>query len=87
MKEKISALLDSKLKDLNVFVSAVQIVEDEGVRSFEIELDSKEVIDLDKVTKATEIINPLLEQAKVIDESIDVVDIYGKSKGEVENER
>ncbi len=75
--------MDEKLKPLGLWVSAVSICEQEGVKTFEIELDSKEMIDLNLVTEATEIINPLLDKSGLVDKSIDVVDIYGKSKGEV----
>ena len=84
MKEKVTSLVEEALKDLEITVSNVQVVDQEGVTALEIELDRQEMLDLDTVTKATELINPLLDASGIIDESIDVVDIYGKSKGEVE---
>ncbi len=84
MKEQISALVDEKIKALNLVVSNVQVVQEDGVKSLEIELDSTDIIDLDRVTQATEIINPILDASGLIDATIDVVDIYGKSKEEVE---
>ncbi len=84
MKEKVTSLVEEALKDLEITVSNVQVVDQEGVTALEIELDRQEMLDLDTITKATELINPLLDASGIIDESIDVVDIYGKSKGEVE---
>ena len=83
MKEKINSLVAESLKELNVFVSDVKVVNQEGIMALEIELDSSDIIDLDTVTKATEIINPILDQENLVGEEIDVVDIYGKSKDEV----
>ena len=84
MKEKISALVAESIQPLGLVVSDVKTVDQEGVMALEIELDSQDVIDLNTVTKATEIINPILDAAGIIGEEIDVVDIYGKSKEEVE---
>lgn len=84
MKEKVTSLVEEALKDLEITVSNVQVVDQEGVTALEIELDRQEMLDLDTITKATELMNPLLDASGIIDESIDVVDIYGKSKGEVE---
>lgn len=85
MKEQVQALLDETLQPLGVFVSDAKVViQDGNVKAFEVELDSKDVIDLDCVTKATELINPILDASGLIDDTIDVVDIYGRSKEEVE---
>ena len=43
-------------------------------------LDSKEVIDLNKIVAATNIINPLMDKEDLIKEEY-LLDIYGKSKG------
>ena len=47
-----------------------------------IEVDSNEVIDLNKVTAASRIINDILDKEKTILENIDELDIYSKKKGE-----
>ena len=59
MKEKISSLVDDSIKDLNVFVDDAFISEEEGKKIFNIVLDSDEVIDLNKVTDASRIINKI----------------------------
>ena len=80
MREELSALLDNELAALKLFVSDVKKVNQEGVITLEIELDSPEIIDLDMITEATNIINPILDASGIIDDQIEVVDIYGKSK-------
>ena len=45
---------------------------------------SDSVIDVEKITLATKIINPILDKTNLLDD-IDVLDIHSKEKGE-ENE-
>ena len=56
MENKVKELLDDKIKDLNLFVSSVYYSNEEGVKTLNIELDSNEVIDVNKITEATIII-------------------------------
>ena len=83
MKEEMIRIIDPEIEKLGLWVSDAKKVHQEGVIALEIELDSQGVLDLDIITKATDIINPILDRNNVIDEEIDVVDIYGKSKEEV----
>ena len=82
MKEKISSLVDDSIKDLNVFVDDAFISEEEGKKIFNIVLDSDEVIDLNKVTDASRIINKIIDSKIEVIEDCDELDIYSKEKGE-----
>lgn len=80
MEEKVKELLDGSLNDLNLVVDSV-VLEKEGSQLFlRICLDSEEVIDLDKVVQATNIINPIIDKADLIEDKY-ILEIYGKSKG------
>ena len=57
MKDAVSTLVDEKIKDLNVFVFDAFTSTEEGKKIFNIVLDSSEVIDLNKITEASRIIN------------------------------
>ena len=81
MKEKISDLVDNSIKELKVFVDDAFISEEEGKKIFNIVLDSDEVIDLNKVTEASRIINKIMDSSNLLD-SVDELDIYSKEKGE-----
>ena len=81
MEEKVKSLVDNKIKDLNLFVSSVYYSTLDGVKSLNIELDSNEVIDVNKITEATKIINPIMDDNNLCDD-IDVLDIHSKEKGE-----
>ena len=82
VKDSIIALVDEDIKDLGVFVDDVYISTEEGKDILNIVLDSSEVIDLNKVTDASRIINKLLDSSNLVGENIYEVDIFSKEKGE-----
>ena len=81
MKEKVSSLVDESIKELNVFVDDAFISIEEGKKIFNIVLDSNEVIDLNRVTEASRIINKIMDNSDLLKE-VDELDIYSKEKGE-----
>ena len=82
MKDKIANLIDEDIKELNVFVDDAFISEEEGKKIFNIVLDSDEVIDLNKITDASRIINKIVDSNEEVLEDCDELDIYSKEKGE-----
>ena len=82
MFEKIKTLVDDKIKDLDLFVSSVYYSTEEGVKTFNIELDSNNLIDINKITEATKIINPIMDENNLCDD-VDVLDIHSKVKGDM----
>ena len=80
MEEKVRKIIGDSLQELNLTIDSV-IYEKENNHNFlRICLDSKDIIDLDLIVRATNIINPLMDKANIIDEEYHL-DIYGKSKG------
>ena len=86
MKEKISSLVDDKIKELNVFVDDAFISEEEGKKIFNIVLDSEEIIDFNKITDASRIINKLMDEDVSLLEDADELDIFSKEKGDNKDE-
>lgn len=82
MKEKIANLVDESIKELNVFVDDAYTSEEEGKKIFNIVLDSDEVIDLNKVTDASRIINKIMDENESLLKDIDELDIFSKEKGD-----
>ncbi len=82
MKDKIKNLLDDSIKDLNVFVDDAYTSTEEGKKIFNIVLDSDEIIDLNKVTEASRIINKIMDENESLLEDADELDIFSKEKGE-----
>lgn len=82
MKEKIASLVDGEIKDLNVYVDDAFTSCVEGKKIFNIVLDSNEVIDLNRITEASRIINKIMDANESLLEDSDELDIYSKEKGE-----
>ena len=61
MKEKIKELVDESVKELNVFVDDSFISTEEGRKVLNIVLDSDEIIDLNRITDASRIINKIMD--------------------------
>ena len=80
MEEKIKKIIGNSLDELNLVVDSVIYEKENNHNYLRICLDSTDTIDLDLIVKATNIINPLMDKAKIIDEEY-LLDIYGKSKG------
>jgi len=87
LKETVASLVDDKIKELNVHVDDAFIGTEEGRKIFNIVLDSDEVIDLNKVTEASRIINDIMDKHEDVLGDVDELDIYSKEKGDSDNER
>jgi ribosome maturation factor RimP len=84
MKEQVAELVNESIKELGVFVDDAYIANEEGKKIFNIVLDSEEIIDLNKITDASRIINKIMDQnAKLLDDA-DELDIFSKEKGDIE---
>lgn len=86
MKDTVSSLVNESIKDLNVYVFDAFTSTEEGKQIFNIVLDSSEVIDLNKITEASRIINEIMDKHEEVLGDIDELDIYSREKGEIENE-
>lgn len=82
MKEEVEKIVGDSIKDLNVVIDQVYTSEEEGKKIFNIVLDSSEVIDLNKITEASKIINEKIDESKYLSDDIDELDIFSKEKGE-----
>ena len=83
MKVQIGELVNDSIKDLNVFVDDAFISTEEGKKIFNIVLDSEEIIDLNRITEASRIINKIMDANEKLLEDCDELDIYSKEKGEI----
>ncbi len=87
MKEEINAFVKDALEQLNIYIDDVYVEKKGKRKTLYIVLDTNEekYIDLDTVVKATEILNKIVDEHHLADD-VDVLDIYAKEKGEIENE-
>ena len=80
MENRVKEIIGDSLNDLNLRIDSVIYEKENGVNYLRICLDSDNIIDLDLIVKATNIINPLMDKENIINEEYHL-DIYGKSKG------
>ena len=81
MEEKVKEIIGHSLDNLGLFVNSVKYEREGNTNYLRICLDSKDVIDLEKIVSATHIINPLMDKENIINEEY-ILDIFGKSKGD-----
>ncbi len=80
MKDKLISLIKDSIDSYNVYVYNCYIDTQEGKKVFNIVLDSDDVIDLNKITDVSRIINKIIDEKLNLD--VDYVDIYSKEKGD-----
>lgn len=84
MKEKIANLVDESICQFHVFVDDAYLDQEEGKTRLNIVLDSEDVIDLDKITEASRVINQIMDDEEKLLENVDELDIFSKEKGDLE---
>ncbi len=74
--ENIKKVLTEPLKEINMQIAEIKYEN----KTLSITLDSQEIIDVDKIVLATNIISPILDKYDFIKESY-TLDISSKEKG------
>ena len=77
MLEKIRASIEEPLKNEKIDVVDVYVEEEEGVKNLVIVIDKKPYVDIDTCVLATHIINPILDEEDLIEDSY-VLDVCSK---------
>ncbi len=85
MEKEIRDIVGNSLDELDVTIDSVSLNNNEKPKHLEICLDSDKVLDLDLITKASKIINELIDNSN-FDLDDYVLEIYGKSKGDSHEE-
>ena len=82
VKAQVEELVNESIKELGLFVDDAYFSAEEGKKIFNIVLDSEEIIDLNKITDASRIINKIMDQNASLLDDADELDIFSKEKGE-----
>ncbi len=85
MEENIKIKVNDAIKSIDMWVDSVYTSVEEGITNLNIVLDSNDVIDVDRITEASKIINPIIDKLDINLENF-VLDIHSKEKGSIENE-
>ena len=84
MKDQIKQLVDDSIKEFDVFIDDSFIEYQEGKKILNIVVDSDDIIDLNRITDVSRVINDIIDDK--LDLDVDEVDIYSKEKGDSINE-
>jgi ribosome maturation factor RimP len=80
--EEIRRSITEPMAKLDISVESVTYVVEGNYNFLRIELDKVNGIDLDSIVEATEVINPIIDELDLIDDSY-ILDIISKEKGEM----
>ncbi len=65
MESKLKSALEAPLKEIGVSISDITLGEEDGVKTLFIKIDSDDVVDTDLCAKASEIINPIIDDLEI----------------------
>ena len=80
MEDKVRNLIEGEVNKLGVRIDNIEYLKENGNYFLRIVIDNEDGIDIDKCVEVTNIINPLLDNANIIDDSY-ILDISSKEKG------
>ena len=80
IEEQVKKLIEVPVKELGVNIDSVVLEKESGALFLRIVIDREEVIDVDTCVEVTNVINPLLDEANLIEESY-MLDVSTKEKG------
>ena len=81
IEEKVRNLIEKDVNNLGINIDSIEYVKEGSNYFLRITIDSNDVIDIDKCVEVTDVINPLLDEADLIEESY-ILNISTKEKGE-----
>lgn len=80
--ERIRQAILKPMQDMNIIVESVTYEEEGNYNFLRIELDNANGLDLDTIVEATNVINPIIDELDLIDDSY-ILDITSKEKGDM----
>ncbi len=78
--KEIQNLIEEPMKKMDISVTSIEWVEENRNKFLKIELDRVNGLDLDTVVEATNIINPILDDADLIKDEY-ILDISSRERG------
>ena len=80
IEEQVKKLIEGPVGELGVSIDSVTLEKESGALFLRIVIDRDEVIDVDTCVEVTNVINPLLDEANLIEEAY-MLDVSTKEKG------
>lgn len=80
IEKEVKKLIEGPVGELGVNIDSVTLEKESGALFLRIVIDRDEVIDVDTCVEVTNVINPLLDEANLIEEAY-MLDVSTKEKG------
>lgn len=80
IEEQVRKLIEEEVAKVGVRIDDVKLEKESGALFLRIVIDRDEIIDVDTCVEVTNIINPLLDEANLIEEAY-MLDVSTKEKG------
>ena len=80
IEEQVKKLIEGPVGELGVSIDSITLEKESGSLFLRIVIDRDEVIDVDTCVEVTNVINPLLDEANLIEEAY-MLDVSTKEKG------
>ena len=84
MEEKVAASIKDALKSENIELVGVHLGEEDGQKTLFVTIDSENGVDMDLCVKATNIVNPIIDELDLEIEDY-ILDVGSKGVSEDEN--
>lgn len=82
IEQRVRELLEDEVAKMGITIDSI-VYEKEGSNYFlRIVIDRDKIIDIDTCVEVTKVINPLLDEANIIEDAY-ILDISSKEKGEL----
>lgn len=81
IEEKVKNLIEKKLLEIGVKIDKIEYLKEDSNNFLRITIDKDDIVDIDTCVEATRIINPILDEADIIEESY-ILDVTSKERGE-----
>ena len=81
MEDKVRNLIEEEVNKLGVRIDNIEYLKENGNYFLRITIDKDDIVDLDTCVEVTNIINPILDESNIIDDSY-ILDITTKEKVE-----
>ena len=80
IEEQVKKLIEKEVEKLGIRIDSVKLEKEDNNLFLRVVIDRDEIIDVDKCVEVTNVINPLLDEANLIEDSY-MLDVSTKEKG------
>lgn len=80
VEEKVRSLIEKVITENDYILDSVEYVKEDSNMFLRIVIDKNGIIDIDDCVNVSKLINPILDDANIIDESY-ILDVCSKEKG------